>query len=438
MTIVILIILALTSINAIFGEDGLIASAQRGGIEHTHATVWEAMELEYSNYWIDKVTIGGNLIKYLQDKNIIGQELHGAGYVINVETLLGTRMSLGNGKDGENDVYKLEEISTVAETTKLASTEKVIKLAEESTKNESEYRVKYYGPSGNRVLGILGDNISNIIESDEPNFMVEKARVGEPINKKYYEVGEAIHYNIKVTNIGKTNMSNVEITDVLTTAGETTHTADEMTLENNQDNIEVKDGKWYIRSIEAGKEKNIEYSYTVKESDVGERVINAIIGLKGNPAPKVPPGHKIPTVEVPEEEMTETGSIVIEKDLKLYNQSQGNATFVFEVSVKNKETIKKEYVSLVFSTAEKQSVTIEDIPVGAEVTVTEVYSGGAYEVVGGNNVKTCTVRKGSTEKVTFENTYNYKAIQTNSILNHYKYVDGNWVVEQKTDSKAVN
>ncbi len=171
MTIVILIILAVISINAVFGEDGLLASAERGSIEHTHAMVWEAMEMEYSNYWIDKVMLGGNLITYLQgeDKGIIGKELQGAGYVINVEKLLGTRMSLGNGTDGTNDVYKLEPLPIEeANITKVASTEKSIKLAEESTKIKKEYRVKYYGPSGDRVLGILGDNIINLTGSDNP------------------------------------------------------------------------------------------------------------------------------------------------------------------------------------------------------------------------------------------------------------------------------
>ena len=209
----ILIILAVISINSVFGEDGLIASAERGSIEHTHAMVWEAMEMEYSNYWIDKVMLGGNLITYLQgeDKGIIGKELEGAGYVINVEKLLGNRMSLGNGTDGINDVYKLEPLQT----------EENIKLADEIAISESIYQVKYYGPSGDKILGILGDNISSLVESDNPNLEITKKPVSTPKNEKYYTIGESIKYVITVTNTGDVPIKDIHIVDELTSGSGT-------------------------------------------------------------------------------------------------------------------------------------------------------------------------------------------------------------------------
>ncbi len=306
-TIVILIILSVISINAVFGEDGLIANAERAGIEHTHATVWEAMEMEYSNYWIDKTMVGGNLITYLQeeDKDIIGKELKGAGYVINTEKLLGTRMPIGNGTDGTNDVYKLEPLS-VGETNiaKVASTEKNIKLAEKIIKSESRYQVKYYGPSGDRVLGILGDNISSLIESDNPNFEIEKKATSTPPNgKEYYTVGDTIEYTIIATNTGDVTIKDIQITDTLTAGSGTYKPGDEHLVlsAGNSEKIGAKDGYWTISSLDSQKTETIIYTYTVQQKDIeeGKIVNNVITELKGEPQPTVPKGHIIPEVEVP-------------------------------------------------------------------------------------------------------------------------------------------
>ncbi len=279
-TIVILIILAVISINAILGEDGLIASAERGSIEHTHATVWEAMEMEYSNYWIDKVMLGGNLVTYLQDSGIIEEELKGAGYVINVEKLLGTRMSLGNGTDGENDVYKLEEVI-----------------------NGTKYSVKYYGPSGNRELGILGDSISSLVESDNPNFEITKEVTSKPIKGDYYTVGDTIEYTITATNKGDVTIKDIQITDTLTAGSGTYKPGDEHLVlsKGNSEKIGAKDGCWTISSLDSQETATIIYTYTVQQKDIeaGKIVDNVITKLEGVPQPTVPRGHKIPEVEVP-------------------------------------------------------------------------------------------------------------------------------------------
>ena len=159
-TIIVLIILALISINAVFGENGLITSARRAEVEHTHGTVWEYMEMEYSNYWAGKVAgEGKNLIEYLQKSYIIGENIGEDKYIINVEKLVGRRMALGNGTD--DDIYKLERIS----------------LESSSTMDTEEYQVKYYGPSGDRVLGILGDN-----KKAEKKYSISRNRIRR-INK---------------------------------------------------------------------------------------------------------------------------------------------------------------------------------------------------------------------------------------------------------------
>ncbi len=294
-TIVILIILAVISINSVFGEDGLIASAERGSIEHTHAMVWEAMEMEYSNYWIDKVMLGGNLITYLQgeDKGIIGQELKGAGYVINVEKLLGNRMSLGNGTDGINDVYKLEPLQT----------EENIKLADEIAISESIYQVKYYGPSGDKILGILGDNISSLVESDNPNLEITKKPVSTPKNEKYYTIGESIKYVITVTNTGDVPIKDIHIVDELTSGSGTYKPGDGHLVLSEENSGKVKAGEeyWIIDSLEVEESETITYTYTVQGKDVeeGKIIVNVITELTGVPQPTVPKGHIVPPVELP-------------------------------------------------------------------------------------------------------------------------------------------
>ncbi len=279
-TIVILIILAVISINAVFGEDGLIASAERGSIEHTHATVWEAMEMEYSNYWIDKVMVGGDLITYLQNNEKIAKEKSGKGYVINTENLLGARVSLGNGTDGENDVYKLEEVTLGI-----------------------KYEVRYYGPSGERLLGILGDNISNLIESDDPNFEIEKREISEPKNGEYYEVGDQIKYEITAKNIGEVVINDIHVIDVLMSKSGSYQPGSgklELVEGENSEKISVGEGYWIISSLEPEETETIIYTYTVQETDVTAEstIVNTITELTGVPQPTVPRGHRVPQVEI--------------------------------------------------------------------------------------------------------------------------------------------
>ena len=67
---------------------------------------------------------------------------------------------------------------------------------------------------------------------------------------------------------------------------------------------------------------------------------------------------------------------------------------------------------MVFNGADTQSIVIEDLPVGALVTVTEVYAGGNYKSADGAVKKTTIIRDElKTEEVElaeikFTNTYN--------------------------------
>lgn len=84
------------------------------------------------------------------------------------------------------------------------------------------------------------------------------------------------------------------------------------------------------------------------------------------------------------------GNLVINKELVDHNATFGNnATFVFQIDIttldKKKETRIEE---LTFDAAGSHSVTIEKIPAGSHVTVTEVYSGASYELASAKSQET--------------------------------------------------
>ncbi len=142
------------------------------------------------------------------------------------------------------------------------------------------------------------------------------------------------------------------------------------------------------------------------------------------------------------------GDLVIEKDLLTYNATVGGATFVFQVeATKNYKTsenaaddIKTVYsdvVSISFDAAGKQSVLVENIPAGAEVTVTEVYSGGSYEATGENEYVVTIVadevvetEAGTVATVTFTNDYSGELNGGSGIVNHFEQGENGWEVTQ--------
>lgn len=149
-TIIVLLILAGVAILSLTGENGVLNKSVSAKTKNVHATVYEALRLEANSYAIEKNTGSEEtLIQYLQRKKIID-----SNGIINVENLLGSKQSLGNGTSIESgDVYVLKQ--KTKEIAKIATTE-VIKVAEAS-KEMLEYEVIYYGKteSENTSLGFL-------------------------------------------------------------------------------------------------------------------------------------------------------------------------------------------------------------------------------------------------------------------------------------------
>ena len=139
------------------------------------------------------------------------------------------------------------------------------------------------------------------------------------------------------------------------------------------------------------------------------------------------------------------GSVQINKTLDTYNATLGGASFIFSVeAVKDGETVYSDVVSLVFDGPGTRSVEVGNIPAGAQVTVTEVYSGASYQIVG-NNAATAVISAETPARVSFANTYDGSNNGGSSIVNHFTYTapegtdsgEGTWNWTKQTDSTDV-
>jgi len=131
------------------------------------------------------------------------------------------------------------------------------------------------------------------------------------------------------------------------------------------------------------------------------------------------------------------GDLIITKELLSYEPSS-SATFVFSITATkedkdgNVETVYSNYVSMTFTGAGYQEYRIENaIPVGASVTVTEVYSGTSYTIVG-SATQTATIllkkdENSETAKVGFVNDYDRRSGGGGSHLNEFTYDEGSGV-----------
>lgn len=84
------------------------------------------------------------------------------------------------------------------------------------------------------------------------------------------------------------------------------------------------------------------------------------------------------------------GNLVINKELVDHNATFGDeATFVFQIDIEKPDGKKETRIEeLTFNAAGSDSVTIEKIPAGSHVTVTEVYSGASYELASAKSQET--------------------------------------------------
>lgn len=135
------------------------------------------------------------------------------------------------------------------------------------------------------------------------------------------------------------------------------------------------------------------------------------------------------------------GKLQIIKDLLVYEATEP-ATFVFNVEAKlNDRVVYSNVHTFTFTSAKEQFLVVEDIPSGAVVTVTEVYSGCNYEFVSAvngdgtasaNNTATAMITANDMVTVRFANTYNWNDKHCGAFTNHFDPVkndDGTYKVD---------
>lgn len=124
------------------------------------------------------------------------------------------------------------------------------------------------------------------------------------------------------------------------------------------------------------------------------------------------------------------GNLVINKELVDHNATFGNnATFVFQIDITTLDNKKETRIEeLTFDAAGSHSVTIEKIPAGSHVTVTEVYSGASYELASAKSQKTDIIanpeKKSEVEfrpaEVSFINKHNGRTNGGYGVKNNFK------------------
>ncbi len=127
------------------------------------------------------------------------------------------------------------------------------------------------------------------------------------------------------------------------------------------------------------------------------------------------------------------GKLNITKVLSNYNETLGRTSFVFQIEGKDETgaVVYSEVVSTTHEGAGSETVTLDKIPAGLTVTVTEVYSGASYTVVGPDTDSAliwsdAAVEAGAGEEasVTFTNRYDGGNRGGYGVTNHFDS-DGN-------------
>lgn len=138
------------------------------------------------------------------------------------------------------------------------------------------------------------------------------------------------------------------------------------------------------------------------------------------------------------------GDLIINKTLDVYNATNGGANFVFQVEATKTDVdapeeegkvVYSNVVALTFDGPGTNSVKIEKIPAGADVVVTEVYSGSNYELTTNGEVKIIIIAEDEVE-VDFANTHNGGQNGGTGLVNTFTYNDGEWTHSASVDSRT--
>lgn len=125
------------------------------------------------------------------------------------------------------------------------------------------------------------------------------------------------------------------------------------------------------------------------------------------------------------------GALEIVKTLKTYETS-APATFVFQIDWDENGEHHSDVRTITFIEPGERVLRVENLPVGAVVTVKEVYSGAVY-VLESEAEKTATIKADEVVRVSFVNDYSESHNSGGAITNRFTY-DNRWKVEKLMDN----
>lgn len=148
------------------------------------------------------------------------------------------------------------------------------------------------------------------------------------------------------------------------------------------------------------------------------------------------------TVGLKPEAVPQYGKLNITKILRNYNETLGRTTFVFHIVGTDRYGVTQyeEVESMTYTAAGSNTITLEHIPAGLNVTVTEVYSGASYTIEGSSSDTAlvwseAAINAGAAQEasVTFTNSYDGGNRGGYGVTNHFES-DGNggWTWENPT------
>jgi hypothetical protein len=125
------------------------------------------------------------------------------------------------------------------------------------------------------------------------------------------------------------------------------------------------------------------------------------------------------SVSLKPERKPRTGSLEIVKTLRSYHPDEA-AFFVFSVeAVFEGRRVYSDVHGLSFTAAGQDVIVIEDLPIGSEITVEEIYSGASYKLT--SAARQTVTLEGLRGSVEFVNEYEETEKKGNGIINHFEY-----------------
>ena len=237
-------------------------------------------------------------------------------------------------------------------------------------------------PTGKDVKGEGEETVTT--KESNPQITVTKKTTSKPANGETYALGEKITYEITAKNTGNLTLTNVTVSDELTG--------------NTGDKAFKIEGEF-----KPNDEVTFKTSYTVKESDLGKKVVNVATATGTTPDPDKPtPGVNPGETEDPTDQKNPKLSIT-KKVIDKKDEYQIGDTVKYEITVENT------------GNTTQNNVLVEDqMNAAGSAVITKVE--GAKGTIDGANVTLDTLAPGKSATISAEYTV-VKADRGNTITN---------------------